>query len=239
MTKVNNTVIKKESKLSKETLNEQGQLKINLPVKIARSNEKNLYSSTIQDIGDDFVTIMAPLREGYPLLLRPGEAVLGRFTQDRKSFYFYTFVLGKHKENGIIFLELSMPEEIKKDQQRSAIRLPILMDVEKSALSSQKKDEEPAYEKTKALDLSAGGMKITSSLEYLVGTIFSVRFSLEFNENGSNQSVHFVTRALLVYCNEIEKQKLYHIGVEFIDFKESQRDKIFKFIFSKMSKRMV
>jgi len=225
--------------LSKETLNEQVQLRINLPVRIARSNEKAFYSSTIQDIGDDFVTIMAPLQEGYPLLLQPGERIMGRFTQGRKSFYFYTFVLGRHKENGIIFLELSMPEEIKEDQQRLAIRLPILLDIEKSALSSVKEGEEPVYEKTKALDLSAGGMKITSNLEYPIGTIFSIRFSLEFNGSGISQSVQFITRALLVYCKEIEKRKLYHIGVEFIDLKEPQRDKIFKFIFNKMSKRMV
>jgi len=231
--------MKRELKLSKETLNEQGQLKINLPVKIARSNEKIFYSSTVQDIGDDFLTIMAPLQDGYPLILRPGEAVLGRFIQERRSFFFYTFVLGKHKENEVIFLELSMPEEIKEDQQRATIRFPILMDVEKSAIPSLQKEEEPVYEKTKALDISAGGMKITSSLEYPVGTVFSIRFSLEFNENGNNQSVHFTTRALLVYCKEMEKQKIYHIGIEFIDLKEPQRDKIFKFIFNRMSKRMV
>jgi len=226
--------------LSKEIPNEQGQLKINLSVKIARSNEKIFYSSTVQDIGDDFVTIMAPLQEGYPLILKPGEAVLGRFIQDRKSYFFYTFVLGKHKENEVIFLELSMPEEIKEDQQRATIRFPILMDVEKSTLlSSLKKGEEPVYEKTKALDISAGGMKIASSIEYPIGTVFSIRFSLDFNENGNNQSVHFVTRALLVYCKEMEKQKIYHIGIEFIDLKEPQRDKIFKFIFNRMSKRMV
>jgi c-di-GMP-binding flagellar brake protein YcgR len=225
--------------LSKETLNEQGQLKINLPVKIARSNEKTFYSSTVQDIGDDFVTIMAPLQEGYPFLPQPGEAILGRFIQDRKSFYFYTFVLGKQKENGIILLELSMPEEIKEDQQRTSVRLPILLDIEKYKLSAVEEGQEPVYEKGKALDLSAGGMKITSSLEYPIGTIFSVRFSLEFSESGINQSVHFLTRALLAYCKEIEKHKLYHIGVEFIDLKEPQKDKIFKFIFNKMSKRMV
>ena len=225
--------------MTKETPNEQGQLKINLPVKIARGNGDTFYSSTIQDIGDDFVTIMAPLQEGHPLLLQPGETIMGRFTQDRKSFCFYTFVLGKQKENEIIFLELSMPEEIKEDQQRSAVRIPIILDVEKSDLPSIKKGEELVYEKTKALDLSAGGMRITSNLEYPIGTTFSIRFSLEFNENGSIQSVHFVTRALLVYCKEISNQRLYHIGVEFIDLKEPQRDKIFRFIFNKMSKRMI
>lgn len=215
---------------------EKGKIKLNLPVKLARNSENNFYASLVQDIGEDYFTIMVPYKEGRPLILNPGEEVLGRFVQEKTSFLFYTFVLGKHREKNLLFYVLALPEKIEEVQQRMYVRFPIIMDVWQAEIPPKK--EEPAYIKAKTLDLSAGGMKIISSRHYKTGTIIMVKFALPFADKDiNNNPFEIETRARVIRYEEIERDKVYHLGIEFLDLRERQRDKIFKFIFSKMAKR--
>ncbi len=215
---------------------EKGKIKLNLPVKLSRNSENNYYASLVQDIGEDYFTIMVPYKEGRPLILSPGEKVLGRFVQEKTSFFFDTFVLGKHREKNLLFYVLALPEKIEEVQQRMYVRFPIIMDVWQAEIPL--KEEKPAYIKTKTLDLSAGGMKIIRERSCQVGTIIMVKFTLPFpSKNKNNNSFEIETRARVVYCEKAERGSVYHLGIEFLDLRERQRDKIFKFIFSKMAKR--
>ncbi len=215
---------------------EKGKIKLNLPVKLARNSENNFYASLVQDIGEDYFTIMVPYKEGRPLILNPGEEVLGRFVQEKTSFLFYTFVLRKHREKKLLFYVLALPEKIEEVQQRMYVRFLIIMDVWQAEVPPEK--GEPAYIKTKTLDLSAGGMKIVSKSSCQTGTIIMVKFTLPFADKDiNNNPFEIETRARVLRYEEIERDKAYHLGIEFLDLRERQRDKIFKFIFSKMAKR--
>jgi len=65
-----------------------------------------------------------------------------------------------------------------------------------------------------------------------------VNFALPFADKDiNNNPFEIETRAQVIRYEEIERDKVYHLGIEFLDLRERQRDKIFKFIFSKMAKR--
>lgn len=217
---------------------EKGKIKLNLPVKLVRNGEDSFYVSLVQDVGEDYFNIMVPYKEGRPLILNPGEKVWGRFVQKKTSFLFYTFVLRQHRERNLLFYILALPENIEEVQQRMYVRFPIIMDVWQAEIPPE--NEEPAYFKAKTLDLSAGGMKIIREQHSQTGTIIMVKFTLPFgDEDIINDTFEIETNARVIRCEKIERNRVCHLGIEFFDLKERQRDKIFKFIFSKMTKRRI
>jgi len=224
---------KKEKEKRKENI-----LTMNLPVKIARSGSDTYYASSIQDVREDYFAVMLPYNEGRPLILNSGEEVWVSFVRDKARYLFSTTVLRRQKENNLLFYLLKLPEEIEEVQNRLYVRLPVVMPV--WLADPPKEKEEPVFRKTKTLDLSAGGMKVVDEKRLPKGTPLLVKFSLPLPaKDGSLNLVEFNTRARVVYCETVVNGKLYHVGIEFLDFKENQRDKIFSFIFREMAKRRI
>lgn len=213
-------------------------LRLNLPVKVAKSSDNTYFASIIQDIREEYFAIMLPYHEGRPLILISGDEVLIRFVQEKESYLFVTTVLSRQKESNLFLYLLKLPEKIEQVQNRLYVRLPVIMKVWRADLPAGKQD--PAFLKTKTLDLSAGGMKIVFDRFYQKEDLVLLKFSLPSPaKNDSINLIEFNTRARVVRCETVISNKLYHAGIEFLDLKENQRDKIFNFIFREMSKRKI
>lgn len=208
---------------------EQIGLAINQRIMVALEGTDEYYVSSVEDITADTVYIAVPYRRQVPLMLSPGDRVTVQFTGENECFSFTTTVTDR-REDRILLYGLAFPDEIKRIQRRRDVRLCLLMDVQYAEVPEG--DTEPVFKAGQALDISAGGMRLVCDKEYPLGTVLLVKFRLPLR----NSFFETVARAEVVRTEPValEKKRLYHCGVKFLDMPQSHKDKIFSFIFWKM-----
>lgn len=211
---------------------EQVGFSVNQRIQVALENSDEYYVSSVEDITADAVFIAVPYRQQMPLVLSPGDRVKVQLPGTGECFSFTTTVTGR-REEGVLLYSLAFPEEIKRIQRRRDVRLPVLLNVFYAEVPEG--DASPVFKETKALDLSAGGLRLVTEEAYPPGTQLIVKFRLPVRNN----FIETVTRARVIRQEPVvfEKRRLYHLGIEFLDLPQSQKDKIFSYIFWKMMKQ--
>jgi len=204
-------------------------LSINQRIRVALANSDEYYTSSVEDITADRLFIAVPLRRRIPLTLSRGDQVRVQFTGDGECFSFVTTVTGR-REEGVVLYGLAFPEQVERVQRRREVRLSLLMDVFYAEVPEG--DDPPVFKETKALDLSASGMRLVTKEGYVPGTYLIVRFTLPMQ----NSSFEVAAKARVVRQEPvvIDREMLYHVGVKFVDLTQSQRDRIFSYIFWRM-----
>lgn len=208
---------------------EQIGLAINQRVLVALEGSDEYYVSSVEDITADAVFIAVPYRRQVPLVLSRGDRVTVQFTGENECFAFNTTVISR-REDRILLYGLAFPEEIKRIQRRRDVRLCVMLDIQYAEVPEG--DAAPVFKPGQALDLSAGGMRLVCEKEYPPGTVLLVKFRLPLR-GGFFETV---TKAEVVRTEPValEKKRLYHSGVKFLDMPQNHRDKIFSYIFWKM-----
>lgn len=205
-------------------------LYINLKIDVARAGEYDYYQSVVQDVDEDSFYISVPYLRRVPLRLMRGERVVVRFAGENESYMFETRVIGLYRDK-ITLYRLAAPAALERVQRRSYVRLPVAMEV--SIAEMPERGYSPRYKKATALDISAGGMRIAVKTPYREGTIFFVRFVLPIKDGQSEM----ILKARAIRCITVrnEDEVIYHLGLEFIDISQRQRDMIVGFIFDRMT----
>ena len=208
---------------------EQVGLSVSQRIEIALEGTEDYYVSAVQDITTDAIYIAVPYRGHVPLVFSEGDKVKVQFTGGSELFSFESTVVGR-REDRVLLYGLSFPEKIKRIQRRRDVRLCALHDVFYAEIPES--EEPPVFKQTKALDLSASGMRLVMEEKYHPGTQLLLKFKLPVR----NTFIETVTRALVRRQEPIllDGKRLYHLGVEFIDLPQNQKDKIFSYIFWKM-----
>lgn len=205
-------------------------LKQNIDVSKEGCNE--WYPSSIQDIRDDKLFITIPARASYKLLIHGNELVDVNFVQDNALFHFTTTCLGVIEDNISLYC-LSEPKEFKRVQRRRNVRTATTLDV---YYSLDNQDTKPVFKKTTALDISGGGLRISTSEPVEVGTILYVCFYLP----GVKAPAEISTKCKVVRCEPVEtkgKKRIYHLGLDFQDISRTEQDNIVKYVFNLMIKQ--
>jgi len=208
---------------------EQIGLSVNQRILVALEGTDEYYVSSVEDITADEVFISVPYRRQVPLLLSRGDRVTVQFTGENECFAFNTTVTTR-REDKILLYGLAFPDEIKRIQRRRDVRLSIILDVQYA--EAPEGDAEPVFRAGQALDISAGGMRLVCEKEYPPGTVLLVKFRLPLR----NSFFETAARAEVVRTEPValEKKRLYHSGIKFLDMPQNHRDKIFSYIFWKM-----
>lgn len=208
---------------------EQVGLAVNQRILVALEGSEDLYASSVEDITSEEVFISVPYRRQIPLMLSRGDRVKVQFSGDNECFSFVTAVTGR-REEGILLYSIAFPDEIRRIQRRRDVRLAVLLDV--AYAPAPIGDEAAVFKEAKALDLSAGGIRLVTEHEYPPGASLLVKFRLPMR----NDFFETVSKAEVMRTEAVvlDKKKLYHLGLKFVDLPQSHKDKIFSYIFWKM-----
>ncbi|MCX7885345.1 MAG: flagellar brake domain-containing protein [Caloramator sp.] len=207
-------------------------LYINQNIEIIDNNMT--YKSTIQDIKEDFVLIGMPISGNRYLLIHPGSIIEYYIMNEKEVFKCRSVVLGKTNEKNIQLAVLSYPEVIEKVQRREHFRLPIVMDAKFFPLPEGRvyidlKDVPCGYfknlQRTVTADISGGGIKIISreNVKKDNYVLLSINIPEEIN-----------VLCKVVRCDFDTINKNYKLALKFERIDERIREKIIRFIFSKI-----
>lgn len=205
-------------------------LKPRQKIYVYKKDSKDQFSSIIESIINDEIIIALPLSNSAPLHAKAGDILTVRLPADAHCHEFATIVKGLKIDNVPLYV-LSYPSQIKRIQLRQHVRLDVLLDVQYCLLP--KPDENQQHIKATTLNISAGGMKISIPEKLPEGSIIVVRFDLTVK--GASYKFALESRIVRVQPVDHKKTEIYHVGLQFINATNFQKDLIYQFIFGKMA----
>ncbi|MEA1974865.1 MAG: PilZ domain-containing protein [Bacillota bacterium] len=198
-----------------------------IEILIINDNNKELSFHTLIDHGfsyeDNSFSIIAPRYNGVNYPFHNGDIVTIFFTtmiaNTKKVFSFKGKLLKKFKENNFIEDTIKKISEIEEIQRRTAFRLPItknaivfIDDVEYQILSK---------------NISAGGIRFVVNKKLRVNSRIEILIS--FEDNIKIKTAAKIIESVL----QKDSQYKYDTKAEFTDLKDSEKDKLINYIFSK------
>lgn len=209
------------------------ELKFSINSKIEISYGNDYYKSSIEDIGDNSISISIPIKDGQYVPLRSGETVEAIYYYEKDIYKFYSTVIDR-KIDKIPIIRLVYPEEVFKIQRRRFVRVPIVCSIIYSKLiyKGNNSNLDKSQSKLKAIitDLSGGGMKVKIKEDIKKGDILLSHIVIENSE--------VEVKGKVVRVEKDSENKLNVCGISFIDLDERTREKIIRFIFQIMREQM-
>jgi len=202
---------------------------------VARAGEEEWYVSSLQDLNENGLYIAMPYLRGGALVLSPGEEIQVRFVRENGVYLFTSRVLARKHETVPLYL-IAYPAEVQRIQQRRFVRLPILLDVLYAPVP-EKPDEQPVWVKGRTADLSGGGMRLRVPEPLPVGTRLLLKFYLPWEKKPVEMALQGRVVRTEVTEGREPGEKLYFLGIEFVDIRRRDQDEIIRFIFRKMAER--
>lgn len=210
---------------------EEFDIHVRQKIQVLKPGTNEWFNSSIQDIKQNVISISWPYLQERPLVLCKGDTVQVRLAAERAAYYFNTTVIGETKDN-INLYQLAYPREVERIQQRSHVRLPVVLDVKYAVLQDDKKPLK--FIDASVVDLSGGGMKLAVREEIKENTRLMLNFILPFR--GKPELVKL--EAIVIRNQLVDQVRLiYHLGVKFVDISFHQQDMIVRFIFERMAQQ--
>lgn len=201
-------------------------LKINqlIEVETDYNGQRVVFSSRIEGIEEESMLIAAPIRHGVPLLLSSGAEIAVQFRARDSMYGFNTVVVGRSLRPIPVWMIKKPVELVRMAQKRHSVRLAINLPVQFSFLEG---NDDSVYQGL-TVDISAGGLLFSTSQSLKAGERLKVELSLS-----DQMKISSVARVVRIFHKDEGTQHRYGVAVEFEDITETQRDKIFKFVFDK------
>ncbi|HBV98169.1 MAG: hypothetical protein JL50_00325 [Peptococcaceae bacterium BICA1-7] len=206
-------------------------LKLNQKIYVLKPEYRETFISVIEQIEEKKeITIALPLSQSSPLPARIGDLLTIRIPSESFCMEFTTSVKQVKMDNIPLYV-LAYPDRFNRVQLRKHVRIKTLLEIQycRMPLSGEK----PDFQKAMALDISAGGMKISVPGEIEEGETLLVAFELPIKA-----VVHrFELETTVMRSFKVEKVKriVFQLGLLFNDTTSAQRDIIFSYIFSRMA----
>lgn len=203
----------------------------NLKLNVASPDSGTMvYDSRIEEVTYNTFFIAMPSDRGMMMPISPGSRVDISFIANGGRYFFKTIITNKIMKN-INLLELKKPEMLYKSELREFFRIDVLQKVRVYFMKQiQGRNNQVALVRDKTLDgicinVSGGGLKFLVETEIQKDTTIEMDFS-HFIE-GLDSVMGLVVRCVL------NEKNMYEVGVNYLDLKDSQRDKIIKYTFKR------
>lgn len=209
-------------------------LVVNRRVELLRPNDRTVYNTLIQKIGEDYFAVGLPMIGDTEVPLHPGETVEIRIVTDKGRFYFDTEVLGRDWDR-IPLYRLAWPKEIKRQQLREYVRWRVALEVKYEPIKeADLKNIHLRQPRRRAisLDLSGGGLQMLVKEPLPVDSLLLLH--LELPGRRGRETITAVGRVRRLSVYEEEGPTRYAVGVSFENISERDRDRIIGFIFQRM-----
>ncbi|MCL5057839.1 MAG: flagellar brake domain-containing protein [Actinobacteria bacterium] len=205
--------------------------RLNQKIYVSKPENRGTYISAIEKIEEKKeIAIALPLSQSSSLPVRIGDLLTIRVPSDSSSMEFTTSVKQVLIENVPVYV-LEYPDRINRVQLRKHVRVNILLDIQYSTVP--RSGEKPDYRKATALDISAGGMKISVPGEIGEGETLLVAFELPVKAGA--HSFELETRVMRSFRVGKAESSVYQLGLLFTSITAAQRDMMFNYIFSRMA----
>ncbi|WP_035556371.1 flagellar brake protein [Hippea sp. KM1] len=193
-------------------------------VYLEEGNFEGTYSSYIYDIDDSGIYIAMPTNEkGIKAVARINDKIEISFV-DRRGYRigFTSRLIDIIKEGNRVIYKIDKPQMLVKIELRENFRVPVLLEAKFYLF---KKGKIVQAEGT-ILDISAGGVKLSTEVELEVRDRVLLEFSL--GEYKLEEVEAEVVRKAIT-----GEKGINHYGLRFTDLSKDQEDKIIKFCISK------
>ncbi|WP_075724341.1 flagellar brake protein [Tissierella creatinophila] len=210
-----------------------------------RSKDNDKTPGLIYDIKDEKIYISISADDQDFKLLEIGEKIKGVIYCKKEVLGLEATVSGREFTNTSVY-ELSNIGNFKKIQRRENIRVTntksilytdndfiVKLDFNERETKEDFKKIEKYLKEGLILDLSAGGVKLSTKESFNIGK----RLVLVINFDKQN----IILKGKVVHkeINLIPKKTVYLYGVKFIDIKEGQQEKIIRHLFVMMRKNRI
>jgi len=196
-----------------------------LEITLSKKGDAQQYTSRIEEIIHDHMIIAMPMEKGYPVFHGRGNTFYGKVF-DASGVYSFKSTFVDKKMGHLPIWIVTMPFDIKKNQQRSFVRFDVALPVVIEYPLHDETDEVVTL-KLITKDLSGGGLQVICNQTIKVGK--KINLTLDFPDYEVFQVDGEVVR---VHQPQAERQ-LFWISIKFLSITEKIRDKISRFIFRK------
>lgn len=222
-------------------------IEITKPVIKKNTEEKTRpFISQVYDIlEDDQIKIAMPMVEGkiIPLPVH-GRFDMCFFTQGG-LYQSKAIITDRYKENGLYILIAEITSELRKFQRRQYFRLVYTMDIKFKKVTDEELEAAISDESEMkylitfdmldgiSLDISGGGIRFTSYEEIKRDTNIVLSINI-----GITEEVICGVAANIISAGRVQnRKKIYEYRAEFLNMRNSDREKLIKFIFD-MERRL-
>lgn len=201
-------------------------IKINQLLEIEVEGEKNRLASRVEEIKDNYLFISMPMRKGALVPLWPGQEIKLVFRDKTSTFGGDSRVVSRRREP-LPHLIVTCPQKmVPINQKREYVRLPVSLKV-RFKNTEAKTDGEIEIQEGMTIDLSAGGLLLSTKVLLEAGQMLELKVDLTEKE-----SIYCKANVVRVFPRKHQNED-WKVAINFADINDRQRDRIFKFIFDK------
>lgn len=208
------------------------------------NEERKVYTTKVYDIiSDERIELLMPM-EQTKLILLPvdGEYELCFYT-DNGLYQCIAKVVDRYRDNNIYVLALDLTTNLRKYQRREYYRFSCALEMNSRELLKEEIDSlnhshtslqpELPLKRSVIVDISGGGLRFVSNLEYEKGSIILCNYNLVVD--GAAKHYSLVGKVLSV--EELENRPgVYEHRVQYVNMDVDEREEIIKYIFNEERK---
>ncbi len=208
------------------------------------NDERKIYTTKVYDIvSDERIELLMPM-EQTKLILLPvdGEYELCFYT-DNGLYQCVAKVVDRYRDNNIYVLALDLTTNLRKYQRREFYRFSCALEMNSRELlkeeieslnnSNNALQPELPLKRSVIVDISGGGLRFVSNLEYEQGSMILCNYNLVVDDVQKHYSL--VGRVLSV--EELENRPgVYEHRVQYVNMDVDEREEIIKYIFNEERK---
>ena len=208
------------------------------------NEERKVYSTKVYDIvSDERIELLMPM-EQTKLILLPidGEYELCFYT-DNGLYQCLAKVVDRYRDNNIYVLALDLTTNLRKYQRREFYRFSCALEMNSRELLKEEIESlnqshnalqpELPLKRSVIVDISGGGLRFVSNLEYEKGSMILCNYNLVVD--GVQKHYSLVGKVLSV--EELENRPgVYEHRVQYVNMDVDDREEIIKYIFNEERK---
>ncbi len=208
------------------------------------NDERKVYTTKVYDIvSDERIELLMPM-EQTKLILLPvdGEYELCFYT-DNGLYQCVAKVVDRYRDNNIYVLALDLTTNLRKYQRREFYRFSCALEMNSRELLKEEIESlnnshnalqpELPLKRSVIVDISGGGLRFVSNLEYEKGSMILCNYNLVVDDVQKHYSL--VGKVLSV--EELENRPgVYEHRVQYVNMDVDEREEIIKYIFNEERK---
>lgn len=216
-------------------------IKVETPAGVVE--EKKVYTSRVYDIlSDERLEILMPI-EQTKLILLPVDAEYDLcFYTDNGLYQCFAKVVDRYRDNNIYVLALDLTSNLRKFQRREYYRFSCALEMDSRELVEEEVESldlktslQPGLplKRSVIVDISGGGLRFVSNLEYAKDSLILCKYSLIID--GNPREYNLIGKVLAVAERE-NKPGVFEHRVQYINMDVDDREEIIKYIFNEERK---
>lgn len=200
-----------------------------LSVIVPKGDYRGMYNSRIEDFDSESIYITIPSARGVPIPLRPGSPIEISFINENGRFSFNSVVKDRIKGK-LPLLLIEKPDTIYRKELRKFFRVETRIKVLLKTITYTLVNNSPEIKVEEygahTKDISGGGARIVTEAPLEIDQAVELKFDDKNKIRGLSE---IFAKVVVIY----ENSEKVDAGLEFISIKESDRDKIIRYVFKR------